>query len=155
MQVMAKHIMLCECVLKVAYTRIVLQTHVLALNNKTNFTFVGLSVFTFDFVLKPWGEDFILRGEGGAKNFDPALSTVETIYLGFSATSHVGGREWASEHLVDVLRILHATCIVCRCFLRMILICVLVQKGWIELRGFQARWRDRLSVEACPFVLSV
>jgi hypothetical protein len=53
MQVMAKHIMLCECVLKVAYTRIVLQAHVLALNNKTNFTFVGLSVFTFDFVLKP------------------------------------------------------------------------------------------------------
>jgi hypothetical protein len=49
-----------ESVFKVANTCVVLSAHVLALNDQTDFAFLELSVFTFDLVVKPGGENFAL-----------------------------------------------------------------------------------------------
>ena len=84
--------------------------HVLALNDQANFTFVELSVFTLVFLVKQQGEDFTLRSEEGAKNLDPALSTVETVHLGLFGNKP-RGLQGAAENLVAVLRILHAMCL--------------------------------------------
>ena len=50
-----------ESVFKVANTCVVLSAHVLALNDQTDFAFLGLSVFTFDLVVKP-GRIFLSCG---------------------------------------------------------------------------------------------
>jgi hypothetical protein len=49
-----------ESVFKVANTCVVLSAHVLALNDQTDFAFLELSVFMFDLVVKPGGENFVL-----------------------------------------------------------------------------------------------
>ena len=69
-----------------------------------------LSVFAFDLVVKPRGENFVLRSEGGAKDFYPALVTIESVHLGFLG-HQPGELERTAEHLVTVFGILHAPCV--------------------------------------------
>jgi hypothetical protein len=49
-----------ESVFKVAKSCVILSAHVLALNDQTDFAFLELDLFTFDLVVKPGGENFVL-----------------------------------------------------------------------------------------------
>ena len=49
-----------EGIFKVSNACVILSTHVLTLNDQTDFAFLELSVFTFDLVVKPGGENFAL-----------------------------------------------------------------------------------------------
>jgi hypothetical protein len=55
-----------KSILKVASTCVILSTHVLSLNDQTDFAFFELPVFAFDLVMKPGGENLVLWGEGRA-----------------------------------------------------------------------------------------
>ncbi len=68
-----------ENIFKVASARIILSAHVLSLNDQTDFAFIELSVFVLDLVMKSRGENFVLRSEGRAKDFYPALATIESV----------------------------------------------------------------------------
>ena len=51
-----------ESVFRVVKACVVLSAHVLALNDQTDFAFLELAVFTFDLVVKPGEENFVLLG---------------------------------------------------------------------------------------------
>ena len=66
---------------KVAKACVVLSAHVLALNDQTDFAFLELAVFTFDLVVKPGGENFVLRGKRRSEDLYPALATIESVHF--------------------------------------------------------------------------
>ena len=74
-----------ESILKIASTCIIFSAHVLSLYDQTDFALFKLSVFALDLVVKPRGENFVLRSEGGAKDFYPALATIESWGEWFSS----------------------------------------------------------------------
>jgi hypothetical protein len=102
-----------ESIFKIASTRIIFSAHVLSLYDQTDFAVFKLSVFALDLVVKPRGENFVLRSEGGAKDFYPALATIESVHLGFLG-HQPGELERTAEHLVTVFGILHAPCVALR-----------------------------------------
>jgi len=70
-----------ESVFKVAKACVILSAHVLALNDQTDFAFLELAVFTFDLVVKPGGENFVLRSKRRSEDLYPALATIESVHF--------------------------------------------------------------------------
>ena len=70
-----------ESIFKVAKACVVLSAHVLALNDQADFAFLELAVFAFDLVVKPGGENFVLRSKRRSEDLYPALATIESVHF--------------------------------------------------------------------------
>jgi hypothetical protein len=122
-----------ESIFKVAKACVVLSAHVLALNDQADFAFLELAVFAFDLVVKPGGENFVLRSKRRSEDLYPALATIESVH--FRCFSYEPRwLERTTEHLCSVLWILHASSISLRGLWRRVFVRKLLQVDWVKFR---------------------